>query len=256
MSLAFTETSSASQPQHHWYLRLGILWRVLFYELRMLSSISIVFLLASCSSPLPSWWSRMSQTVPSVPLGATSAFASSTSLWEPLLWNDLSGPFSFGNLVLPLVLVIFPRKEASTLLSEGFLLGCHCCARWAEEAGGGSQFSGNPGLCVQYVHLGPVSSHPGNPLFCPSQGIHILCLLSDGGDRGTERGRGCNCFMSSSQSDSTFNPLSEHTAPVPTPLGLPLCRTRCFLTFPPLLAQDLAPRVCEISSYLFFCPSF
>lgn len=90
-------------------------------------------------------------TTPYFPLPHLRTTAGGWAVWA----------FSLGNLVLPLALVMFPRKESSTLLPEMVLLGSAVLA-----------------LCVRYVQLGPVVFPPREPSVLHFPGNKYLCLLS------------------------------------------------------------------------------
>lgn len=109
--------------------------------------------------------------------------------------------FSLGNLVLPLALVMFPRKESSTLLPERVLLGSTVLSP-----------------CVRYVQRGPVSSHPGNPLFYTFLEINLSAFCQGWGEHyDRERYLGCNCFTSRLSTHPLF------VAPLSTPFQNTLC---------------------------------
>lgn len=70
----------------------------------------------------------MSQTLPRVPLGHIAPYFLFPHLRTTAVGRAVWA-FSLGNLVLPLALVMFPRKESSTLLPEMVLLGSTVLAR-------------------------------------------------------------------------------------------------------------------------------
>lgn len=147
---------------------------------RIFSSIPGLFPLDACSIPIPAMTIKniskcfLGQHHPSLAQLKSTAVG-----WS--VWAFSSGKLSCQILVFLFGLVLVPRKESSILLLERFLPGCQCSGRWVEEAGEESPFSlCTLALCVSYVQLSFVSSHPGNPLFYHFHRINISSAFCQG----------------------------------------------------------------------------